>query len=88
MSYMDTLLAQRNIIDRKIEDLGKDPGIVFNYVTNELRIQGMEVIKKNGKSLIALDANGTKYLIGAQKQYYGVSSGPRLPIMEEHEATN
>ena len=71
----------------KIEKLKSyQPQVMFDSKTKTITFDGLEVVKRNNKSLIVRDNNGREYMFRCTEHIDGITKGARIPIVDAEAA--
>ena len=83
MKEIERLEKIANGIIAKIEKLKSyTPQVLFDETTSTITFDGLEVVKRNGKSLILRDNIGREYMFRCTEHIDGVTKGTRIPIVD------
>ena len=83
MKEIERLEKIANGIIAKIEKLKSyTPQVLFNSNANTITFDGLEVVKRNRKSLILRDNTGREYMFRCTEHIDGITKGTRVPIVD------
>jgi len=72
-----------NGLNAKIEMLKSyQPSVKFNSENETITFDGLEVVKRNGKSIILRDNIGREFMFRCTEHIDGITKGTRLPIVD------
>lgn len=85
MNRKEHIAHLKSIVDgclKQIAELESTKDCVsFDKETNTFSLNGLKVVKLNGKSVLLEDTTGSQYLLRATEKIKGKAMGKRIPIV-------